>query len=37
MVADVDCHRLTRGSFSSQNSKTHALLGYVLLRLRSDL
>ena len=25
MEADVDCHRLTLSSFSSQNSKTHAL------------
>ena len=25
MVADVDCHRLTCSSFTSQNSKMHAL------------
>ena len=33
MEADVDCHRLTLSSFSSQNSKTHAIfcLRYVLI------
>ena len=31
MEADVDCHRLTWSSFSSENSKT-LYLGYVMLR-----
>ena len=37
MEADVDCHRLTSSSFSSQNSKTHALFRLSFVTLGSDL
>ena len=35
--ADIDCHRLTYSSFTSQNSTTYALFRLWFVTLRSDL